>query len=189
MDPLESRARHAIDAAHDRDPERDGSRAAEAAYADRIEGWVNRLVEMPALPLRLAARAQHLERWTIPRDAYAGDRGGYLRWRNAVHERQGDRVRELLAGSGCDPALVEQVARLVAKKASKDDADAAALEDAACLVFLETELAAFAREHPREKVLDVLRKTWNKMGAAGRAAALGLPLPGELRALVEAALG
>ena len=181
-------ARAAIDAAHAADPHRTEGAAGEVRYADRVEGWVRRLAAPVSPALLLAARAQHLERWAIPRGEYPDGRGGYLRWRSAVHRRQGERVREILASAGCDEPLAARVATLVAKAAPKDDADAQALEDAACLVFLEHELGDFARQHPREKTVDVLRKTWRKMSPAGQKAALGLALGEAEAGLVQEAL-
>jgi hypothetical protein len=66
-----------------------------------------------------------------------------------------------------------------------------ALEDAACLVFLENEIAAFATQHadyPREKFIDILRKTWRKMSPAAQTAALKLQLPPAIAGLVREAL-
>jgi tRNAThr (cytosine32-N3)-methyltransferase len=181
-------ARAAIDAAHAADPRAQDGAAGELLYADRVEAWIARLVTDVLPALRLAARAQHLERWAIPRSDFPEGRGGYLRWRSAVHQRQGERVRAILAGVGCSEAVTARVATLIAKAAPKDDPDAQALEDAACLVFLEHELADFARQHPREKAIDVLRKTWKKMSAAGQQTALALPLGEAERGLVEDAL-
>ena len=48
------------------------------------------------------------------------------------------------------------------------DAMAQTLEDCACLVFFETELATFAAKQSPEKVADVLAKTWRKMSPAAR---------------------
>ncbi len=189
MDGVEDRARAAIDAAHGRDPETVGGRPAEAVYADRIEGWVARLSTEPGPALRLAARAQHLERWAIPRGEFPEGRGGYLRWRGAVHRRQGDRVRELILASGGDDALAARAGELVAKSTPREDPEAQVLEDAACLVFLETELADFVRDHERGKVVEVLRKTWRKMTPAGHAAALAQPLTPESQDLLREALG
>src|SRR5207302_10117915 len=90
------KARALIDAAHRSDPRREGDAAYEVRYAERLEAWIRRLVPEPSPALLLAARAQHLERWTIPRNSYPEGRGGYLRWRVAVHARQGERARELL---------------------------------------------------------------------------------------------
>jgi len=190
MDPaLETKARAAIDAAHTADPEAEGGTAGEIRYADRVEEWVQKLVSPASDVLRLAARAQHLERWAIPRGEFPEGRGGYLRWRSAVHRRQGERVREILTGAGCADDVAGRVAALVSKSAPRGDAEAQALEDAACLVFLEHEAAEFAGEHPRDKTIDVLRKTWGKMSAAGQKAALALPLPAGVRDLVSEALG
>jgi tRNAThr (cytosine32-N3)-methyltransferase len=190
MDDVEARARAAIDALHAADPGRVAGRPAEADYADRIEAWIARLVTdgAPSPALRLAARAQHLERWAIPRSRFPEGRGGYLRWRSAVHQRQGERARALVTEAGGDAALAERTARLVAKAAAKDDPEAQALEDAACLVFLETDLLDFQRDHDRDKVVDVLRKTWKKMGPRGRELAMALDLPADSMSLVRAAL-
>ena len=188
MDPIAA-ARAAIDAVHAADPRAGHDGAGERLYADRVEAWVRRLVPDVSTALLLASRAQHLERWAIPRGEYPEGRGGYLRWRSAVHQRQGERVREILRAAGCADDLSARVAMLVAKAAPRGDADAQALEDAACLVFLEHELAEFAREHPRDKTIDVLRKTWRKMSAQGQSAALALPLPADAKALVAEALG
>ena len=86
------------------------------------------------------------------------------------------------------------VERALVVDAAADDvlADAQALEDAACLVFLENEIGAFAAQHaeyPREKFVDILRKTWRKMSPAAQQAALGLELPPVIAALVREALG
>src|SRR5437764_639760 len=140
-------ARVAIDAVHGADPRAEGGEAYELRYADRLEAWIRRLVSAPSPALELAARAQHLERWAIPREDFPEGRGGYLRWRAAVHKRQGERLREILGGAGCDPALIERVALLVSKGAPRDEPDAQALEDAACLVFLETELGPFMADY------------------------------------------
>jgi tRNAThr (cytosine32-N3)-methyltransferase len=184
---IEDAARAAIAAAQAKGPEPAAGGLAEAAYADRVEAWIRRLVDAPSLALRLAARAQHLERWAIPRQQFPEGRGGYLRWRSAVHERQGERVQGLLLGVGAEAALAERVAGLVAKRLGEDP-EGQALEDAACLVFLETELAAFQREQPRDKVIDILRKTWKKMSPKGRELAPTIPLAPEAAELLRAAL-
>lgn len=185
---IEVRAREAIDAAHAGDPEGDAGRPAEAVYADRLEAWVRRLVPAASRALRLAARAQHLERWAIPRTDYPEGRGGYLRWRSAVHARQGERAAEILRAAGAEEALTERVVQLVSKRVPLTDPEAEALEDAACLVFLEQQLAGFSKTHERAKVVAVLRKTWKKMSPHARDAAQSLPLPPELRELVGEAV-
>ncbi|HVZ66498.1 MAG TPA: DUF4202 domain-containing protein [Lacunisphaera sp.] len=192
MDPY-TRARQLIDAAHAADPKRtaDG-RPAELVYADRMEAWVNRLVPIAgSLLLPLAARCQHLERWTVPRTTFPEGRTGYLQWRKSLYVRQAARARELLLQAGVPAAGADEVATWVAKTGLATNAGTQVLEDAACLVFLENEIEAFAAQHadyPEAKFVDILRKTWRKMSPSARQFALGLQLPAAIAALVRAAL-
>lgn len=69
------------------------------------------------------------------------------------------------------------MAALIRKEGlKKDDAETQALEDVACLVFLDDGLVEFENGFAggEEKVVDILRKTWGKMGPRGRELALGL---------------
>jgi protein-tyrosine-phosphatase len=181
----------AINQVHRQDPERVDGQPGELLYAMHLERWIGDLVAAPSAALLLAARCQHLERWAIARSEFAADKAGYFAWRKAVHQHQGRRAAELLAAAGCPDALTARVAQLVAKAAPKGDPEGQALEDAACLVFLEIELAGFAAEHPdytREKFIDIIRKTWRKMSPDGHRLALTIPLPADLAELVKAAL-
>ena len=187
-----ARARQLIDAVHAADPKRtpDG-RAAELVYADRVEAWVARLVPAASLILRLAARCQHLERWSVPRATFPDGKTGYLKWRQSLYKQQSDRARELLLAGGVPVGEADEAATWVAKNAMNTNAGTQALEDAACLVFLENEIADFAAQHAdysREKFVDILRKTWKKMSPAAQAAALGLDLPPAIGALVREAV-
>lgn len=187
-----ARARVAIDAAHSADPKRapDG-RAAELVYADRVEAWVARLVPDAAPLLRLAARCQHLERWVIPRTDFAMDKVGYHAWRRSLYARQSERARTLLLIADVPADEAAAVATWVSKSGLKTNPGTQALEDAACLVFLENEIADFAAAHAdytEEKFVDILRKTWRKMSPAAQQAALALDLPAPIAALVRAAL-
>jgi len=56
----------------------------ELLYSQRVTEWVLRLKPDASEELRIAARGQHLCRWTIPRDRYERNRRGYLRWREAL---------------------------------------------------------------------------------------------------------
>ena len=185
-------ARLLIDAAHATDPRRaaDG-RAAELVYAERMEAWVAR-VDCKASPLlRLAARCQHLERWSVPRDSFPEGRIGYLKWRQSLYVKQAGRARQLLLDAGVSTSDADEVATWVSKAAMKTNAGSQTLEDAACLVFLENEIESFAAQHadyPREKFVTILRKTWAKMSPRARGLALGLALPPAIAALVREAV-
>lgn len=182
-------ARDAIDAAHAADPERTDGRAAELLYADAVEGWLVRLQPEADPVLRLAARAQHLQRWSLPRSDYPMDRVGYHQWRTEQYRRQGALARRLCVESGVAEADAQRVEALVAKKRLAQP-DGQVLEDAACLVFLSQELAGFAAGHADytpEKYIDILRKTMRKMSPSGLQTALALELPEPFAGLVRAA--
>ncbi len=185
-------ARSLIDAAHAADPARaaDG-RPAELVYGERVEAWVVRLVPAASPALRLAARSQHLERWLTPRITFPEGKAGYLTWRRSLYTKQAERARRLLLEAGVPATEAADVATWVSKTGLKTNAGTQALEDAACLVFLENEIGAFAAQHadyPREKFIEILRKTWKKMSPAAHDAALSLDLPPAIAALVREAL-
>ncbi len=187
-----SRARELIDAAHSADPHRlaDG-RAAELVYADRMEAWVTQVAAEPTALLRLAARCQHLERWLVPRTSYPEGKPGYLAWRRSLYTKQAERARSLLFAAGVSSDEAEEVATWVSKNGLKTNPGTQALEDAACLVFLENEIGAFATQHadyPREKFVDIIKKTWRKMSPRAQERARELALPAGISALVHEAI-
>jgi hypothetical protein len=187
-----AKARELIDAAHAGDPKRtaDG-RPAELVYADRMEAWAGRAATAPTEQLRLAARCQHLERWRVPRTTFPEGKAGYLKWRQSLYRQQADRARELLVQAGVPAAEADEVAVWVSKTALKTNPGTQALEDAACLVFLENEIEAFAAQHadyPREKFVDIIRKTWKKMSPRGQELAKSIPLSPAIGALVTEAI-
>jgi hypothetical protein len=190
-DPL-TRARELVDRAHAADPTRTPSGApAELVYADRMEAWVARLVPDASQLLRLAARCQHLERWTVSRDEYPMDRTGYNAWRRALYRKQAERARELLLEAGVSPGDADDVATWVSKTGLLRNPGTQALEDAACLVYLEHEIEAFAIKHEdysKEKMINILRRIWRKMSQNARSEALALEMPDPLRTLLEEAV-
>jgi tRNAThr (cytosine32-N3)-methyltransferase len=156
-----------------------------------MEAWVARLVPLAPPLLRLAARCQHLERWSVPRDTFPLGKPGYLAWRRSLYVKQAARAKELLHHAGFATAEAEEVATWVSKTGLKTNPGSQALEDAACLVFLENEIEAFAAQHadyPAEKFVDIIRKTWRKMSPAAQQAALALNLPPAIAELVRVAI-
>lgn len=178
----------AIDAANARDPRKtaDG-RPHELVYSDRLTAWVLRLTAKPSDALRIAARGQHIERWTSPRDNEPRDRGGYLRWREQLKRFHADRVGGLMRDRGCTEEEIQRVANLITKAAHRaGDPEGVILEDALCLLFFETPWDVLRAKLSEDKLENALRKTWKKMGPAGRGEIRGLSLHPELRRRVNA---
>lgn len=186
-----TQARAAIDAAHAADPKKtDDGQPAELVYADRMEAWVAQLVDDATPLLRLAARCQHLERWSVPRDTYPMDKPGYLKWRRGLYVKQSERARELLIAAGVSAAKADEVATWVSKTGLKTNPGTQALEDAAVLVFLENEIGAFAAQHaeyPREKFVHILRRTWGKLSPKAQDLACQLDLTPDIVGLISEA--
>lgn len=182
----------AFDAANSQDPNHDlidgMPQARELVYAQRMSTCLNRFAPDASIALQLAARCQHICRWKIPRADYPMDRQGYKRWRSDLAVFHGEIAAEILREQGYDDALISRVKDLLLKRGLKRDEEVQTLEDVICLVFLEFYLEDFANKHDEEKLIDIIRKTWNKMSPAGHAAALALPLPATMLALVGKAL-
>lgn len=173
----------AIDAANGADPhlvDVEGHKVPAAlVYGQRMSEMLGRFKPQASDELKIAARGQHIERFSVPRESYPAGKAGYYRWRTdlkSVHEK---RLNEILGGLGFDAAFAERVGKIVRKDKIKQDADMQALEDVAVLVFLAYELDAFLAKYPYEpaKVADILAKTWNKMSEEGHQAALALNPP------------
>jgi hypothetical protein len=184
----------AIDAVNAEDSRRDPATAepVELAYGRRMSAALAAFAPDASEPLRIAVRAQHIARWRIARDAYPEGVVGYKRWRADLGRMHGDLAADIARAAGYDDPTAARVRDLVMKKGLKRDPEAQILEDVACLVFLEHAFADFAGKHAgdRAKLLGIVRKTWDKMSARGRAAAAALlpALPADLRALVAEAV-
>ncbi len=180
-----------IDQLNSEDPNRElvegVPRPREVVYAERLTAWVRRLNPEASEALRIAARGQHVRRWTIPRDRYEPGRRGYLRWRETLKAIHADTVAGLMREAGFAEEEIARVRLLMSKRRLGADPDTQTLEDALCLVFLETQFADLRAKTPDGTMREILRKTWQKMSAPARAAALALPLSAEDKTfLVEA---
>jgi len=187
-----SNALAGIDAANAADPtmeQVDGAaRPAALVYSQRMTRWLERIAPDASDVLQIAVRAQHIERWTMPRKSYPMDREGYLRWRTDLGKYHAERAGEIMAGAGYDDEAVKRVTTLIRKRGIKRDPEVQTLEDVACLVFLENYFADFSSQHDDEKVVSIVAKTWAKMSEEGHKAALTIDIPARAKALVERAL-
>ena len=180
-----------FDAANAEDPNRetvDGAeQPRELLYARRMTETLERIAPDASEVVRLAARCQHIRRWTIPRADYPEGRDGYRRWRTDLAGYHAETAGAILRDVGYGGDTVARVGTLLRKERLKADPEVQLLEDVACLVFLQHYLPAFAPRHDEEKLAGILRKTWRKMSARGQAAALKLDLEPGLRELVARA--
>lgn len=185
------RAIRAIDAANADDPVRitvrGEERPKELAHAELVTEWVQRLDPDASEALLLAARAHHLRRWTIPRSSYPEGRAAYLKWRKALHDQHAADVAGILRDVGYDDAAIGRVQDIVRKRRLGKDAEVQVLEDALCLVFVETQLHDLAARVEPEKMVDVVRKTLVKMSERAKQLALELPLDATDRVLLHLA--
>ena len=178
-----------IDAANAADPETaaDAGTPHPAAllYGRRMSFVLVEFASDPSEQLRIAARGQHIERWTVPRASYPEGRDGYLRWRTDLGKYHAERLAGLMAETGYPPDDCARVARIVRKLGIKRDPEVQTLEDVACLVFMRWYFADFARGRDHEELFRIVSKTARKMSADGRAAAARLSLPAELAPALE----
>ena len=183
-----------IDAANAEDPnaedENGAARPRELLYAERMSARLATLLPDASEALRLACRSQHLRRWEIPRASYPMDKKGYYQWRTTLGRFHAETAARILRETGYDAATIARVEAIVRKEKRSSDADTQALEDVAALVFLEHYFAGFAAKHDDDKLVVIVRKTWQKMSPRGHdaAAALAGSLPERLQRIVAAAL-
>lgn len=170
----------AIDAANADDPNRIEVRGEtapkELAHAALVTEWVVALRPDASDALLLAARAHHLRRWSVPRTTYPAGRAGYLRWRKDLHEQHAREVGEILSGVGYDTETIDRVQNLVRKRGLGRDPEVQTLEDALCLVFLETQFHDMVERLDPETLQGVVEKTVEKMSPEAIARVSDLPL-------------
>jgi len=172
----------AIDRANAEDPQ-----GREEIYARRMVDWVRRLAPAASEELQLAARAQHLRRWTVARSSYPEGRNGYLRWREDLKKFHADTLAAILKDAGYPESSLAKTRSLLVRKNLSADAEGQTLEDAACLVFLQFESAEFAAKTEPSKMVGILRKSWKKMSPSAREHALKLSFEPALLALLKRA--
>ena len=177
------RANALIDAANARDP----AGLAEP-YGQRMTETLEAFAPGAPEPLKIAARAQHIERWTVPRTSYPEGRVAYLTWRKDLQKHHAARCGAIMAAEGYGADEIARVGALLRKERLKQDPDVQTLEDVICLVFLRHEADAFIAKHDDDKVRDILAKTAKKMSPRGLAAAAQVPMGERLKRLLVQAL-
>jgi hypothetical protein len=139
--------------------------------------------------VQIAAKAQHICRWKMPRESYPMDRVGYLKWREDLKKFHAKTTAEILVKAGYPQEFIDRVSFLIEKKLLKKDEETQLLEDVICLVFLQYYFDPFVNKHDREKLKNIILKTWNKMSEAGHQEALKINFSTANLQLIQEALG
>ena len=135
----------------------------ELLYSQRMSERLEMMYPEASETLRIAARAQHIQRWTIPRDHYPSGRSGYHAWRQDCQKHHATLVSEIMSEHGYSDQLIQVVGGLIQKKNLKSDPDSQKLENIAGMVFVEHYLETFRQNHHEGKLIKILKKTTAKM--------------------------
>ncbi len=183
-----------FDAANAADPNLDQGQPKELLYAQRMTDMIKRYAPDASEVAQLAVRAQHIKRWTVPRNSYPMTKEGYLAWRTGLYKFHAETAGELMRQAGYDEDTIAKVRMAVGKRGLKVNPDTQMMEDVTDLVFIEYYMLGFAGQHAEyseEKWLDIVHKTWRKMSRRAHdfATGGGIKLPEPLVPLILKAIG
>lgn len=186
----------AIDAINSQDPNKitiNGTQyPKELLYSKRLTEMLHRYQPNASEALQLAARAQHIERWVMPRSDYPMTKPGYMQWRGKLKLYHAKVAEHIMRENGYSDEMVLTVTSLIKKENLKSSTEAQTLEDVIVLAFLEHDLEAFVekyKDYPEKKFIDILRKSYKKMSLKGQQAALSLiTIPEHLMPVVKKAV-
>lgn len=161
----------------------------ELLYAQRMTEMQERYAPETLESVKLAVRAQHIQRWKIPRSDYPMDKKGYMLWRTTLYKFHAETAGKLMKEAGYDDEMIARVKTIVSKKELKSNPETQLMEDIVDLVFLEHYILAFAGQHPEYdevKWILIIRKTWDKMSERAHQFALSgkIKLPEALVPLI-----
>lgn len=183
----------AFDRANSEDPNKDTADGKqypkELLYAQRMTEMQQRYAPEASEAVKLAVRAQHIQRWKIPRSDYAMDKPGYMLWRTTLYKFHAQTAGTLMKEVGYDDEMIGRVQSIVSKKELKTNPETQLMEDIVDLVFIEHYMMGFATSHPEydeAKWILIIKKTWNKMSPRAHEFALAgkIKLPEALVPLI-----
>jgi hypothetical protein len=184
-----------IDAANAEDPRTvsvDGKeRSYESVYSERMTVVLERIYPNASELLHIAARAQHIKRWEIPREEYDEGQQGYNQWRTKCRDHHAALTGMIMLANGYSDEDVAHVAMLLKKQKLKREEESQALENVVDVVFMEFYWEDFARKYSHyddDKMVDIIGKTLRKMSGVGHEAALALDMSDKTRELVMRAV-
>ena len=161
----------------------------ELLYSNRMYERLMDFYPNASEEIQIAAKAQHICRWKMPRESYPMDRVGYLKWREDLKKFHAKTTGEILSKAGYSQEFIDRVSFLIEKKLLKKDEETQLLEDVICLVFLEYYFDPFVQKHDREKMKNIVLKTWNKMSETGHQEALKIDYSEANLQLIKESLG
>lgn len=186
-DPLQD-ALADIDAANSEDPSRLGDHPLAQAQGRLASLWLDQLAPQASPAVQIAARAHHLRRWELARTDYPDGRAGYLQWRRDNKMHQANSAADILANHGFTDETINKVGELLIRQDLSTDPDTQLVEDAACLVFVQTQFDEMVERLGHEHMVSVVAKTLTKMSPAAIDLAATIELSPEAAAvLAEAA--
>ncbi len=193
MNNLYQAAVAAFDKANSEDPNKEVSAGKEypkeLLYAQRMTDMQERYAPETTEAVKLAVRAQHIQRWKIPRSDYPMDKPGYMLWRTTLYKFHAETAGSLMKQVGYDDEMIARVKTIVSKKDIKNNPETQMMEDIVDLVFIEHYMLYFAGKHAdydEAKWIVIIKKTWNKMSKRAHEFALAgkIALPEALVPLI-----
>ena len=187
----------AFDKANSEDPNMETSDGQEfpkeLLYAQRMTEMQERFAPDASEAVKLACRAQHIQRWKSPRSDYPMDKKGYMLWRTNLYKFHAETAGRLMKEVGYDDAMVDRVKTIVGKKDLKTNPETQLMEDVVDLVFIEHYMLHFAAQKPdydEAKWIVIIKKTWDKMSDRAHEFALSgkIKLPEALVPLIVKAI-
>ena len=187
----------AFDKANSEDPNLETSDGKEypkeLLYAQRMTEMQERFAPDASEAVKLACRAQHIQRWKSPRSDYPMDKKGYMLWRTNLYKFHAETAGRLMKEVGYDDAMIDRVKTIVGKKELKTNPETQLMEDVVDLVFIEHYMLHFAAQKPdydEAKWIVIIKKTWDKMSDRAHEFALSgkIKLPEALVPLILKAI-
>jgi hypothetical protein len=99
-----------------------------------------------------------------------------------------DKSAAVMHENGYDDAMIDSVRSINLKQDLKSNPNVQKIEDALCLVFLETQFESYLVKWEDDKIIRILKKTWVKMSESAHQAALELDLSDRALDLIRRAL-
>lgn len=178
----------AIDAANAEDPNVFDGLPLALVQGRLATKWLSRLDPDATPELQVTVRAHHLRRWEVDRSEFETGRAGYLRWRRENKRHQADSLAAILAELDWPESTIQRTRDLLARTALRSDSETQTLEDAACLVFLETQFEELTTRIDHDRLVTIVQKTLAKMSPVAISLAPEVALSdGAGRVLAEAA--